>query len=222
MKKQIFEKETKSPLEIYEEFCRKDASRDKKFKIFAWTSCAGFIIALLICFYAVNLPKQVPLVITISDWGEAKYVGNISRLNYQGLKVPGVAVEYQIRKFVSNFYEIPSDAAVLKKNLRDCYASVDTATAEKLSNILKEDNPLKNVGKVFRTIDIESVLKLTDSSYQADFIVNDKDKAQSRVNKRRFRGILTIKLLEPAKDDMILNPLGIYITDFEFKEIKRG
>ncbi len=222
MKKQIFEKETKSPLEIYEEFCRKDASRDKKFKIFAWTSCAGFIIALLICFYAVNLPKQVPLVITVSDWGEAKYVGNISRLNYQGLKVPGVAVEYQIRKFVSNFYEIPSDAAVLKKNLRDCYASVDAATAEKLSNILKEDNPLKNVGKVFRTIDIESVLKLTDSSYQADFIVNDKDKAQSRVNKRRFRGILTIKLLEPAKDDMILNPLGIYITDFEFKEIKRG
>lgn len=221
MKKQIFEKETKSPLEIYEEFCHKDLMREKKFKIFAWTSCVGFIISLLICFYAVNLPKQVPLVITVSDWGEAKYVGNISRLNYQGLKVPSVAIEYQIRKFVSNFFEIPSDSAVLKKNLRDCYASVDTATAEKLSNILREDNPLKNVGKTFRTIEIESVLKLTDSSYQADFVISDKDKAQSRVNKRRYRGIVSIKLLEPAKDDMILNPLGIYITDFEFKEIKK-
>lgn len=221
MKKQIFEKETKSPLEIYEEFCHKDLMREKKFKIFAWTSCVGFIISLLICFYAVNLPKQVPLVITVSDWGEAKYVGNISRLNYQGLKVPSVAIEYQIRKFVSNFFEIPSDSAVLKKNLRDCYASVDAATAEKLSNILREDNPLKNVGKTFRTIEIESVLKLTDSSYQADFVISDKDKAQSRVNKRRYRGIVSIKLLEPAKDDMILNPLGIYITDFEFKEIKK-
>ncbi len=221
MKKQIFEKETKSPLEIYEEFCHKDLMREKKFKIFAWASCAGFIISLLICFYAVNLPKQVPLVITVSDWGEAKYVGNISRLNYQGLKVPAIAIEYQIRKFVSNFFEIPGDSAVLKKNLRDCYASVDSATAEKLSNILREDNPLKNVGKTFRTIEIESVLKLTDSSYQADFVISDKDKAQSRVNKRRYRGIITIKLLEPAKDDMILNPLGIYITDFEFKEIKK-
>ena len=220
MKKQIFEKETKSPLEMYEEFVRNDALRDKKFRIFAWTSCLGFLIALLICFYAVNLPKQVPLVITVSDWGEAKYVGNISRLNYQGLKIPAVAIEYQIRKFVSNFFEIPGDTAVLKKNLRDCYASVDAATAEKLSNTLKEDNPLKNVGKIFRTIDIESVLKLTDSSYQADFVLSDKDKSASRVNKRRFRGILTIKLLEHAKDDMILNPLGIYITDFEFKEIK--
>lgn len=221
MKKQIFEKETKSPLEMYEEFVRNDALRDKKFRIFAWTSCLGFLIALLICFYAVNLPKQVPLVITVNDWGEAKYVGNISRLNYQGLKIPAVAIEYQIRKFVSNFFEIPGDTAVLKKNLRDCYASVDAATAEKLSNTLKEDNPLKNVEKTFRTIEIESVLKLTDSSYQADFVLSDKDKSASRVNKRRFRGILTIKLLEPAKDDMILNPLGIYITDFEFKEIKR-
>ncbi len=221
MKKQIFEKETKSPLEMYEEFVHKDALREKKFRVFAWASCLGFIIALLICFYAVNLPKQVPLVITVSDWGEAKYAGNISRLNYQGLKIPAVAIEYQIRKFVSNFYEIPGDVAVLKKNLRDCYASVDSATAEKLSNTLKEDNPLKNVGKTFRTIDIESVLKLTDSSYQADFVLSDKDKSASRVNRRRFRGILSIKLLEPAKDDMILNPLGIYITDFEFKEIKK-
>ena len=72
MKKQIFEKETKSPLEMYEEFVHKDALRDKKFRIFAWASCLGFIISLLICFYAVNLPKQVPLVITVSDWGEAK------------------------------------------------------------------------------------------------------------------------------------------------------
>lgn len=220
MKKQVFEKETKSPLEIYEEFCRNDARRERRFRIFAWTSCGGFILSLLLNVYAVNLPKQVPLVITVSDWGEARYVGNISRLNYQGLKIPEIAIEYQIRKFVSNYYEIPSDSAVLKKNLRDCYASCDSASAEKLSNMLRQDNPLKNVGKAFRTVDIETVLKLSESSYQADFVISDKDRTASRVRKRRFRGIISIKLLEPAKEDMILNPLGIYVTDFDFKEIK--
>lgn len=220
MKKQIFEKETKSPLEIYEEFCLKDARRERRFRIFAWTSCIGFILSLLINLYAVNLPKQVPLVITVSDWGEAKYVGNISRLNYQGLKVPEIAIEYQIRKFVSNFYELPSDAAVLKKNLRDCYASCNAASAEKLSNNLKKDNPLKNVGKAFRIVEIETVLRLSDTSYQADFVINDKDRTDAKVRKRRYRGIISIKLLEPAKEDMILNPLGIYVTDFDFKEIK--
>ena len=216
----VFQKETKDALQIYEEFCIKDARRERKFRIFAWGSCIGFILSLLINLYAVNLPKQVPLVITVSDWGEAKYVGNISSLNYQGLKIPPIAIEYQIRKFVSNFYEIPGDTQVLKKNLRDCYASVDSLMAEKLSNTLKEDNPMKKVGNVFRTIDIETVLKLTDSSYQVDFVISDKNKTASSVSRRRFRGIISIKLMEPSKNDTILNPLGIYITDFDFKEIK--
>lgn len=86
--------------------------------------------------------------------------------------------------------------------------------------MLRQDNPLKNVGKAFRTVDIETVLKLSESSYQADFVISDKDRTASRVRKRRFRGIISIKLLEPAKEDMILNPLGIYVTDFDFKEIK--
>lgn len=220
MKEKIFKKEEKSPLEIYEEFLRKEERRERKFRIFAWTSCAGLILSLLINFYAVNLPKQVPLVISVSDWGEAKYVGEISKLNYQGMKIPPVAVEYQIRKFVNNFYEIPGDAQILKKNLRDCYASLDSSGADKLSNRLKEHNPMKEVGMIYRSIEIETVLKLTDSSYQVDFVISDKNKTASKVSRSRYRGIISVKLMEPDKDDMILNPLGIYISDFDFKEIK--
>ena len=36
----------------------------------------------------------------------------------------------------------------------------------------------------------------------------------------RMRGIVTITLLEPHDDDKILNPLGIYISSYDFTELK--
>lgn len=209
----------KTPLELYQELITAQRNSDRRFRFIAVVGCAGFILSLIVTLVAINQPKTVPLVITVSDWGEAKYVGNVSRNNWQGIKVPEIAIEYQVRKFVSNLYAVPSDPQVLKNNLNDCYASCTVASSQKLSNRLRENNPLKKFGSVYRTVDIESVLQLTRDSYQVDFFVNDTDKVESRVRRIRTRGVLSVKLMEPAKDDLIKNPLGIYVTDFDFKDL---
>lgn len=209
----------KTPLEMYQDLIRAQRNSDRRFRFLALVGCVGFILSLIMTIIAINQPKTVPLVVTVSDWGEAKYVGNVSRNNWQGIKVPEIAIEYQLRKFVTNFYAVPSDPQVLKNNLNDCYASCTVASSQKLSNRLRENNPLKKFGSVYRTVDIESVLRLTQESYQVDFIVNHTDKVESRNTRIRNRGVLSVKLMEPAKEDLIKNPLGIYITDFDFKEL---
>ena len=209
----------KTPLEMYQDLIRAQRTSDRRFRFLAIVGCVGFLLSLVMTIIAINQPKTVPLVITMSDWGEAKYVGNVSRNNYQGIRVPEIAIEYQIRKFVSNLYAVPSDPQVLKNNLNDCYASCTVASSQKLSNRLKENNPLKKFGSVYKTVDIESVLQLTRDSYQVDFLVNNTDKVESRNTRIRLRGVLSIKLMEPTKEDLIKNPLGIYITDFDFKEL---
>ena len=93
------------------------------------------------------------------------------------------------------------------------------ASAQKLTNRLKENNPLEKFGRAYKTVNIESILQLTKDSYQVDFIVNISDRAESQVKRIRNRGVISIKLMEPAKEDQVKNPLGIYITDFDFKEI---
>ena len=209
----------KTPLDMYQDLIRAQKNSDRRFRFFAIVGCAGFLLAIIVLVVAIRQPKTVPLVITVSDWGEAKYVGNVSRNSYLGIKVPEIAIEYQLRKFVSNLYSVPSDPQVLKNNLNDCYASCTVASSQKLSNRLKENNPLKKFGSVYKTVDIESVLQLTRDSYQVDFLVNNTDKVESRNTRIRTRGVLSVKLMEPAKDDLIKNPLGIYITDFDFKEL---
>ena len=216
----ILEKSKKQPLEIYEKIEKDRKKAEEKWKIFAYITIAGFIFSLGVMAYAVNLPKTVPVLVSISDFGEPKYIGEVNRINYSGIKVPEIAIEYQIRKFVTNKYTIPGDSEVLRNNLKDCYSCLTRDTSSKLSSELKERNPLQDIKYFRKKVEIESVLKTSKNSYQVDFRITQS--APNDMNKEisRMRGIVTITLLEPHDDDKILNPLGIYISSYDFTELK--
>jgi type IV secretion system protein TrbF len=181
---------------------------------------AAFIISLTSIVYAINRPKQAIIPVVITDWGEAKYAGDISKMSYQHIRIPEIAIQYQLRKFITNMYSVPADADVLKDNLRDCYASLTAVAAQKFSNILKQDSPLKEFGSKNVTVSIESVLSLSADSYQVDFIVNTARPDNSYQTHDRLRAVLTTQLLEPAKEDQIKNPLGIYISGFDIAPVE--
>lgn len=216
----ILEKSKEQPLEIYEKIEKDRKKAEEKWKIFAYITIAGFVFSLGVMAYAVNLPKTVPVLVSISDFGEPKYIGEVNRINYSGIKVPEIAIEYQIRKFVTNKYTIPGDSEVLRNNLKDCYSCLTRDTSSKLSSELKERNPLQDIKYFRKKVEIESVLKTSKNSYQVDFRITQS--APNDMNKEisRMRGIVTITLLEPHDDDKILNPLGIYISSYDFTELK--
>ncbi len=200
---------------IVGEQCREN----KTWRRIAVIAISAFFICIGVLIYAINLPKTVPLVVLVSEWGEARYVGDISKLSYHGTKIPEIAIHYQLRKFLINLYTIPQDAEVLRSNLKDCYTALTASSAGKLSSILKAANPFDNFGSVNRTVSIETILALSSNSYQIDFIVAASRPDNSRITRERMRGVFTTALMEPAKDDQIHNPLGIYITNFDVSPI---
>ena len=215
-----FEKSKNTPLMIYEQIERDKRKSENRFKIFAYISIVGFALSLIVMVWAINLPKTVPVLVSVNDFGEAKYIGEINRINYSGIKVPEVAIEYQIRKFVTNKFTIPGDAEVLRNNLKECYSCLTRDTPSKLSAELKEHNPLKDVKDIRKKVDIESVLKTTKNTYQVDFTITQSSPNDMNKVTVRMRGLLTMVLLEPHEEDKILNPLGIYFNAYDFTEIK--
>jgi type IV secretory pathway TrbF-like protein len=61
------------------------------------------------------------------------------------------------------------------------------------------------------------VLRLSTKTWQVDWIENTTGGASGRA--RRMRGVFTVELLEPSVKQRALNPLGIYIDDYDFTEI---
>lgn len=209
-----------SNLYIYKQICEIENKSNKKWKVIGIGSIAILLLSLIVMFYAINLPKTVPMVITVSDWGEAKYVGEVTKLSYNGLKIPQIAIEYQLRKFITNKYTISTDPSVVRNNLKDCYSALTSTSAQKLSEELKKNNPLKEVGSVIRNVEIESILTVSKSTYQVDFIVKTTGLTGKLNRQQRIRGVITTTTMEPMDEDKVLNPLGIYFTNFDFTEIK--
>lgn len=213
-------KNNDTPLELYQNLVNIEKAKDARWKWFALGSFFCLLLSIGVMVYALNLPKTVPLVVTVSDWGEAKYVGNISTYSYEGLKIPQVAIEYQIRKFLSNKYSIPLDATIFKTNLTECYSALTQESANKLTEELKENDPRKLFGQISRTISVETILKLSDQSYQADFYVTTTGLDGTLKSKEHIRGVLTVKMLEPSEEEKKLNPLGIYFSNFDFTVVE--
>ena len=62
-------------------------------------------------------------------------------------------------------------------------------------------------------------LKLSKDSYQIDYQVLTRQVSGSVVSNVTYRAVISVKTLQPSDEDIKDNPLGIYITAFDMKEI---
>ena len=111
------EKNDRTPLKLYEDFKKSERRKEQSWKILSLISSGGFVLSLFVMFFAITRPKTIPLVISVNDIGEARYIGDVSNYSYSGIKIPREAYENQFRRFVKNMFEVPADFQVLKNNL---------------------------------------------------------------------------------------------------------
>ena len=83
-----------------------------------------FIIAVLsigIVFFLTKRTQIVPVLVTMNDFGQTQYIGEVSRKNYQNFNVPEVAITCQAKDFINRYKSLSSDKAVVKGNIEKVY-----------------------------------------------------------------------------------------------------
>ncbi|GMO54514.1 MAG: conjugal transfer protein TrbF [Termitinemataceae bacterium] len=180
---------------------------------------AGTLILFVITFcffvYAVNLQKTVPVLINVMPNGEAAYLGEVQQKSVQ---VPESALQFQVRKFISNLRSVSSDNQVLYNNIDECYSMITTSYEPVMTRMLRSNSPFDLVGKTRRSVEVESVLRITGSSFQIDWIETETSQTLSP-KRRRMRALVTIQILAPDNNTIKRNPLGIYIENCEMTEL---
>ena len=90
----------------------------------------------------------------------------------------------------------------------------------KYTTLIKEENPFKDFGTYTREVEFETEpLRLSLNTYQVDYRLITRTMTGVIAKEQRQRAVITIKLLTPSKEDITENHLGIYITDFDIKNI---
>jgi type IV secretion system protein VirB5 len=200
----------------YGDLLENERKGKRRWQAAAYILLGCVVLSIGISWYAATLPKTVPLIITVAPWGEAEYRGEATGLSYQNAQIPEIAIQYQVREFVTELRGISSDSEILYQNITRCYARVTEKCNRKMTASLREEDPFSLVGKTRRVITIETVLRLSTHTWQVDWI---ESSSGSTTMTHRMRGVFTVELLEPAGRQRVLNPLGIYIDDYDFTEI---
>ena len=188
------------------------------FKFFVLGSLPLFVISLILFFYAVSLQRTIPFLVNVMPSGEASYLGEVRQTGQ--FQTPEAAIFYQVRKFITNIRSIPADPYVLNNNILECYSMVTSTYDPILIRMLRANSPFPLVGKIRRTVEIESTLRITGNSYQIDWTETSVEPGGSPVS-RKMRGLVTLVFItpDPTKDWIKTNPLGIFIDACEWTEL---
>lgn len=182
--------------------------------------CIILILAIGITFFLTKRTQIIPAIVTMNDFGETQYLGEVSRKNFQNYNVPEISILHQIKNFITMYKSLSSDAAIVNKNGNNIYHFLTATSASKYTTLIKEENPFKDFGTYTREVEFETdPLRLSLNTYQVDYRLITRTMTGVIAKEQRERAVITIKLLTPSKEDITENHLGIYITDFDIKNI---
>jgi len=168
----------------------------------------------MLFFSTANRQQTVPVLVNVMPSGEAQFLGEVRQGHIQ---VPETAIVFQIRSFITNLRSISTDPHVLYNNINDTYAMVTAAYEPIMTRMLRANSPFDLVGRIRRSVEIESIIRITQDTYQVDWLDVVFD-GTSRRN-TRMRALVTIKILPVTDQSVRHNPLGIYIDNMEMTEL---
>jgi type IV secretion system protein VirB5 len=187
----------------------------RMWQIIALVSLSSFFISLGILIYAVNLPKTVPVVVTVNPEGEAAYIGKINKSQYKNY-IPDIAKEYQIRRFLTKMHLWVIDREAQQSYVGEAMSVVQGSAIRELDIFFRANNPFTSLGDKTRSIVFEPLLKQTEKTYVVFFTTVEKNKSGFETVKIRWSALVNIDLYEPSPE----NPLGIFITNFDIKPME--
>ena len=171
----------------------------------------GFSYAL----YQSTQIKLVPYIVEVDKLGASAIAGYPQQIEYADPRV----VRAALGGFVASFRSITPDAVVQKQYIDRTYALLRTSdpATEKINSWFRSNSPFEKAKTATVAIEVNSVVALSNQSYQIDWTEFERDRKGKETATRRFRGIATVTLTPPQDEEIIrLNPIGLYLRDFDW------
>jgi type IV secretory pathway TrbF-like protein len=211
-----------SNLKEFDEFIGESRKREKAWRTVSMALLAFLVLSIGGWLYIASLQKTVPYVIEVQPWGESKYMGNIGQAEAGGVTISDASWRYYLTQFIQYTRQISPDRDMTLKNLSEAYAMVTQTGSGVLTALLKAEDAFTKIGGGRREIQLETLIRVTTKSWQADWVESVTSASGEEVSAIRKRGIYTVLQGQPDAQQIKQNPLGIFIDSFQIQDIEQG
>jgi len=189
----------------------------------SWRRIA-FIMLVLLCvstgvvLWMAQTVKVVPFVVQVDRHGYEIAVQPAERQSVTDDRI----VMARIANFVTNTRSVYSDPSAMMIFIRQAYNSVESSSPahRKLDAWFRENNPFAKQEQM-TNVTVHSVLRASPDSnitWQAEWSEKAYNRGMPR-GERFFRGTFMVEFRSPTSiADIIKNPLGIFVSDFNITE----
>ena len=169
--------------------------------------CAGLT-------YVGSQSKIIPYVVEVGGNGQ---IGAVNRATEKSYIPTQEVTKYAIRNFIQSVRSLPSDPVVARSNLENSYNYLTQRGASILNGIFTQNNPVAEFGKKTRSLHVDTVLPISNNTFQAEWSEIEYDTAGIRTNIQVLHGAFTVVYQEPPTEEAVRkNPLGVYIDNFSW------
>jgi type IV secretion system protein VirB5 len=148
-----------------------------------------------------------PYVVEVNEDGGVKAIGPVN-----GQFQPSDAqIAHQLADFIKNVRSVSIDPIVLRDNWMDAYNYATDEAAITLNSYALENDPFADVGQRSVKVDIKSVVRSSDDSFEIRWRESLFRKG-SLVGAETFTASLNVITVQPKDAETLhRNPLGLYV-----------
>ena len=156
----------------------------------------------------------VPYIVEVDPRGGARAVGPAAEV----YKPSDAQVAFHLARFVESVRALSIDPVVVRQSWLKAYDFVTDRAAITLNEYARDNNPFDKVGRETVTVEIASVVRASDSSFQVRWLERTFEGGAAK-DTRRMTGLFSTVLTPPRTVDLVRrNPLGIYIHAFNWSQ----
>jgi type IV secretion system protein VirB5 len=187
----------------------------RMWQIIALVSLSSFFISLALVFYAIKLPATIPVIVTVDGEGRQHYAGRVDLSYREKNAVPDIAKSYQMKRLIAGMFTLHLDAEAQKALIREAQGIVQAGAVSQLDIFFHANNPFGVLGTKTRSVELDPPLKETDKTWILYFTTVERSLQGYEGKKTRWSALMNI---DDSYKPTELNPLGIYVTNFDIKE----
>ena len=125
-------------------------------------------------------------------------------------------VAWHLSHFITNVRSISLDPVLMRQDWLEAYDFATKRGAQFLGDYARSASPFANVGERTVSVQITSVVRASDKSFQVKWTETAFERA-SQAGTSRWTAILTTVTRPPASaDELRKNPLGIYVDAIDW------
>ena len=187
-------------------------------KVIAFLSMLTTLASVAGLTYIGSQNKLVPYIVEVDKLGNAQATNYAQQSNMDHSKV----IKYTLAEFIQNFSTIYADPKIQKEMIYKIYRylSPSYAAYNMVNAYYKENSPFDRQSTERVRVKVNSIVQINKDTYQVDWeeIVSDPRGIKMRTDS--FKASISFILVPPSTQaEIIKNPIGLYIKEFNFSKI---